>query len=181
MDSSQFDRVTRSLSAATPRRTTLGLLVGGALGLAGLAGSEAKKGKGKKKKKKDICKKTAAACGRGKCTMGQACCSDLECDDCTSLYCVGGGGGRPGVCGCEGGDILHNGRCGTRPDCLSAGERREFTDIRCCSGSEHVESPDNNPYNVCDPGVLSCLADSDCTGGKCRGFLCAGLEVDCPQ
>jgi hypothetical protein len=184
MDSSRFDRVARTLSSVTPRRTTIGLLLGGALGIASLAGSETKKGKGKgkgKNKKKDICKKANAACANGKCTMGQACCSDLHCDDCTNVYCVGGGGGRPGVCGCEGGDILHNGRCGTRPVCLSAGERREFADIRCCSGIEHSEGPPSNPYSVCDPGVLSCLADSDCTGGKCRGFVCAGLEVDCPQ
>jgi len=180
MDADQFDQVARFLNGTTPRRTTLGLLVGGALGLAGLADSEAKKGKGKKKKKKDICKKTAATCGRGKCKMGQACCSDLECDDCTNVYCVGGGGGRPGVCGCEGTDILHNGRCGTKPECLSAGERRGFNDIRCCSGSE-ITDINSGDLGRCLPGVLSCLADADCTGGKCRGFFCAGLEVDCPQ
>lgn len=180
MDSVQFDQVARTLSGVTPRRTTIALLLGGALGLAGLAESEARKGKGKKKKKKkpDICKKTSAACGRGRCGMGQACCSDLECDDCANLFCAGGGGGRPGTCGCESPDILMNGRCGTLPECLSAGEIRQSQfDIRCCSGSEHIEGN----FAICDPGVLSCLADSDCTGGKCRGFVCAGLEVDCPQ
>lgn len=181
MDSSHFDRVVRSLSAATPRRATLGFILGGALGLAGFAGSEAKKGKSKKKNKtKEFCKKATKACGRGKCKIGQSCCSDLHCDDCTNSFCVGGGGGRPGVCGCEGTDIMMNGRCGTLPVCLSAGERREFGDIRCCSGSEITDI--NDPANgTCLPGVLSCLADSDCTGGKCRGFVCAGLEVDCPQ
>ena len=186
MDGSRFDALTRSLTdVSTQRRTAFGLLVGGSLSIAELAAGAARKkggkGKGKKgkDKNKDKCKKASKACAGGKCGMGQTCCSDLECDSCTNLYCVGGGGGRPGVCGCEGTDILHNGRCGTMPICLSAGERRGFFDIRCCSGSQHTEGPEEAPYDVCDPGVLQCLAGTDCVGGSCRGFLCAGLEVDC--
>lgn len=184
MDGNRFDDVTRSLRMTSPRRGALGWMLGGALGLAGLAEIEAKgkgkgKGKGKKKKKLDVCEKSAKACAGGKCTAGQACCSDLECDNCTNVYCVGGGGGRPGVCGCEGTDVMSNGRCGTKPQCIPAGQKREFTDIRCCSGNEitDIESPENGK---CLPGVLSCLSNGDCTGGECRGYQCYGLELGCP-
>lgn len=190
MEADRFERAVRLLTTSPSRRHVLGglisLCLGGVLGRdlpgAQAKGKKSKGGKAKKgkKKKNDVCTKAAAACAGGKCGLGQPCCSDLQCDSCKSLYCVGGGGGRPGVCGCDDTDVLHNGRCGTKPTCLSAGERREFYDIRCCSGSQHTEGPEEAPYDVCDPGVLSCLADSDCTGGKCRGFLCYGLEVDCP-
>ena len=80
VDANRFDDVARSLHIEAPRRGALSLLLGGALGLAGLAETAAKgKGKGKKKKKKDVCGKTSKAC-KGNCGMGQACCVHLDCD-----------------------------------------------------------------------------------------------------
>jgi len=184
MDGDRFDGVTRSLQTASPRRGALGMLLGGALGLAVLGESEGKgngKGKGKKKKKKkksDACEKAATSCN-GKCGMGQACCSSFDCDSCQNFYCSSVPG-QPGVCGCDGTDVLHNGRCGTKPQCIPAGQKREFTDIRCCSGMEIIDI--NSPENgKCLPGVLSCLSNADCTGGACRGYQCYGLELGCPE
>lgn len=178
MESERFDSVVRSLSSGAARRTFLGALVGGALGLAGLVESGAKKGKGKGKKKKkgDKCTKVRSKCAGGKCFFGDACCSEFDCDSCSNLSCVKG---TPGVCECLPGEIFHNGRCGLFPTCLSAGEVRPFDGIRCCSGIQHTEGPNEAPFDVCDPGVLSCLADSDCTGQPCRGFSCEAPELAC--
>lgn len=187
MDGNRFDDVTRSLRTTSPRRGALGFLLGGALGLAGLAESEAKKGKGKgkgkgkkkKKKKSTVCADAESLCG-GKCTFSQTCCSALDCDSCRNLYCNNSAVGTPGVCGCDTGDELYNGRCGTKPQCIPAGTKREETDIRCCSGSQilDINSPENGK---CLPGVLSCLSNSDCTGGVCRGYQCYGFELGCTQ
>ncbi len=175
MDSSRFDTAVRSWSVGAQRRTVLGSLIGGAFGVAGLAESDAKK-KGKGKKKKGKCDKSAKACAGGRCSYGDACCKEADCDSCTNLSCVNG---TPGVCGCLPDEIFFQGRCGQLPTCLSAGERREFYDIRCCSGSQHTEGPDGAQYDVCDPGYLSCLADSDCVGQPCRGFTCEAPEIFC--
>ncbi len=183
MDANRFDDVARALHIEAPRRGALSLVVGGALGLTGLAETAAKgkgkgKGKGKKKKKKDVCGKTSAGCGR-KCGLGQACCVHLDCDSCLGLWCNGTDGGtKAGVCGCDGTDEMHNGRCGTKPNCIPAGQKREFYQVACCSGSEVVDI--NNPANgTCLPGTLQCLSDADCTGGSCRGYFCSAPELDC--
>lgn len=180
MESERFDSAVRAMSAGAARRTFLGALAGGALGLAGLAGSEAKKKGGKKNKTKEQCKKLNKSCNGGKCGMGKACCSEFDCDSCTNLSCVGGSVGKKvGKCGCEDEEIFFNGRCGHLPTCLSAGEVRPFGGTRCCSGIEHSEGPDEAPFAVCDPGFLSCLADSDCVGQPCRGFTCEAPELFC--
>lgn len=184
MDGTRFDIATRALSDDTPRRSILGLLLGGTLGLAGLAESAAKgkgkkKGKGKgKKKKSSVCSEAEKMC-KGNCTFGQTCCSSFDCDTCRNLYCSSTPG-KPGICGCDGTDELYNGRCGTKPVCIPAGQYREFGDTRCCSGSEitDINSPENGK---CLPGTLSCLSNSDCTGGVCRGYQCYGFELGCPQ
>lgn len=180
MDGSRFDIATRAFSRNTPRRGVVGLMLGSALSLAGLAESAGKgKGKGKKKKKKSgVCSKAEKVC-KGNCTFGQTCCSSLDCDTCRNLYCSSAPG-KPGVCGCDSGDELYNGRCGTKPQCIPAGQKREFGDIRCCSGSEIIDI--NSPANgTCLPGTLSCLSNSDCTGGVCRGYQCYAFELGCPQ
>ena len=51
MDIKRFDILTQSLTAACSRRSALAAVLGGALGLPGVAETAAKKGKGKKKKK----------------------------------------------------------------------------------------------------------------------------------
>jgi hypothetical protein len=182
VDGNRFDDVARSLHIEAPRRGVLSLVLGGALGLTGLAETAAKgkgKGKGKKKKKKkDVCGKTSKACG-GKCGTGEACCVHLDCDSCRGLWCNGTNGGtKAGVCGCDGTDELHNGVCGTRPTCIPAGQKRGFFDVACCSGSEVTDIHD--PANgTCLSGVLACLSDADCDGGSCRGYWCASPELGC--
>ena len=52
MDSARFDRLIRSLTPARSRRRVLVTVVGGALGLLGLADAAAKHGKGKRKHKR---------------------------------------------------------------------------------------------------------------------------------
>jgi hypothetical protein len=174
------------------------LVTGGTATVLGLIDGDAKKkgkGKGKGKKKdptKEYCKKAAAACANGKCGMGQPCCHETECDDCTNLWCVGGGGGRPGVCACfsdigsivpiDDTDIMHNGRCGAFPTCLSKGAKFQLGDgqPRCCSLTSHVEDGPDGPINVCDAGTQLCLADVDCVSGSCRGFRCPESQVGCP-
>lgn len=188
MDGTQFDSATRALPAIAQRRGVLGLLFGGALGLAGLAGSEAKgkkgkgkgKGKGKKKDKKRVtCVKVAAICGGSSCGEGDVCCAQIDCDCRKNLYCNRvDAGDEMGSCGCMDGDVMHNGRCGSKPDCIPAGQKRGFFDVACCSGNEVTDI--NDPANgTCLPGVLNCLSDADCTGGSCRGWFCAGPELDC--
>ena len=187
MDHKQFDSLARSLHTGAPRRTALGLLLGGGLGLVGWAGGEGRgkgkgKGKGKKDKDKEFCKKKSAEC-RGKCGMGAACCSSFDCDGCAFLFCNRRDGSKTGTCGClDETDEMFNGVCGTRPQCIPAGQQRNFFDIRCCSGIQHTVDPNApNPIDVCDPGYLSCLSDSDCVGGSCRGFECAAPTLECPH
>jgi hypothetical protein len=71
MDADRFDRLARSLTTGRSRRGALATLLGGALGLLGLAETAARKGRKKKgKKKKGTCKPNCIApmtCQRGKC------------------------------------------------------------------------------------------------------------------
>jgi hypothetical protein len=188
MDAQTFDRFTMNAVTNATRRTALGLLLGGMLGLAGLDPGDAKgkkggKGKGKKKKKnrKDQaatdCEALDKACGQGGCAYGAACCFNYNCDSCSSSNCVGTPPGTPGTCGCLPGETFFNGSCGLKPECLPAGSVRSFDDIRCCSGIEH--EVDGDVFAICDPGYLSCLDNADCVGGSCRGYVCAAPTLDC--
>ncbi|MCA9879664.1 MAG: hypothetical protein KC442_17850 [Thermomicrobiales bacterium] len=182
MDDVRFDHIARSLHNLAPRRGALGLLLGGALGLAGLAESEAKK-KGKKKKKqkqKKACQKLTQACGIFGCQFGARCCSGYNCDQCSASSCINRGKDGFGTCGCDAddGETFLNGRCGVKPECIPAGTIRSGNDIRCCSGSQIIDI--NDPENgKCLPGVLSCLSNADCTGGLCRGYVCAAATLEC--
>ena len=187
MDGKQFDNMARAFRVDRPRRGALGLLVGGALSLAGLTQSQAKGGKGggkgkggkKKKKKKDTCLKAAARCGKSRCGMGDTCCSQYDCDCRQGLYCnYKSANAESGTCGCDGDDVMHNGRCGAKPVCIPAGTKRGLGDPMCCSGSQVTDI--NDPaFNTCLPGNLLCLSNGDCTGGACRGYKCYGIELDC--
>ena len=172
----------RGFQADVPRRSVIGGLLGGALGLAGLASGQAKgkggKGKGKRKKNKvGVCEKSAAVCRDSRCGMGDECCSHFECDCRQNLVC-NFTNSESGTCGCLPGEVMHNGRCGSPKDCIPAGGKRYFGDKACCSGSEHSAGP-NTIYGICDPGNLSCISDADCTGGSCRGRMCYAPELTC--
>jgi hypothetical protein len=193
MDGKQFDHAVRALRASQPRRDMVGLLLGGALGLAGLVESQAKGGggkgggkgkgkggKGKKKgKDKDTCLKVAGRCFGSTCGMGDTCCAQIDCDCRQNLHCFfNDPKSDKGTCGCLPGETMSNGRCGIKPDCIPAGQPRDFYDNACCSGSSHREDPDSH-VEICDPGHLGCLSDADCSGTSCRGWQCYAPEVSC--
>lgn len=185
MDGEGFGNVARKIQVNRPRRGVVGLLLGGALGLAGLAGSEAKgkggngKGKGKKKKKAkklDRCTRAANNCYGSICSVGDYCCSDVDCDCRENLFCkYADPKDEHGTCGCLPGESMHNGRCGFRSGCISAGESYDPATQVCCSGSSHKEGF----VDVCDPGVLVCNTDADCINGSCRGWQCYERELSC--
>ena len=179
----------RGFQPDLPRRSVIGGLLGGALGLAGLARGQAKgkggkggggkgKGKGKRKDRKPTtCMKAAAVCHGSHCGMGDECCEMIDCDCRQGLVC-NYTTSESGTCGCVPDEVMHNGRCGTKKDCIPAGGKRYFGDRLCCSGSEHSGGP-NTIYGICDVGDLACLTDSDCNSGSCRGYMCYAPELDC--
>jgi hypothetical protein len=187
VDGNQFDNMARALRVDAPRRAVFGALLGSALGVASLAESQAKGGKGKgkkkgkkkKRKKPSTCMKAAATCGKSRCGVGDTCCSSYECDCRQNLYCnYASPKAKSGTCGCDGDDVMHNGRCGSKPVCIPAGTKRAFADPMCCSGSQVTDI--NDPaVGTCLPGNLLCLSDADCTGGSCRGYKCYAPELDC--
>jgi hypothetical protein len=101
MDAERFDTLARALTEARSRRGALTSLLGGTLGLLGLAGTAAKKKKGKGKKgkgkKKPTCRdrtkngsETDVDCGGRtcpRCAVGKKCKSR---NDCESALCSGG-------------------------------------------------------------------------------------------
>jgi hypothetical protein len=189
MDAVHFDRMTRALGSGRSRRSLLAGLSVVALGLlpatllppttAARKGKGKGKGKSKKKKPKQesACEEISKRCSGGRCYIGDACCNDLDCDSCTNSFCIG----TPGRCGCLGNHGFLNGVCGEPPPCLPAGSIRGFYDWRCCSGIQHTEGPEEAPYEVCDPGYLSCLSNADCVGGLCRGFVCEAQSLECSR
>ncbi len=87
MDTSRFDRWTRSLTnSASRRRTIFTLLLGGVTLAAGGNGAEAKK-KRKRKNKKKRCQAGTKRCGAA-CIPVETCCSAADCND--QLACIGG-------------------------------------------------------------------------------------------
>ncbi len=165
MDARGFDVVTRALQAGTPRRTTLGLLLGAALGITGLADSNAKKGKGKKGKNKNKKK-----CGNGKKLCGNACilqtdcCTDADCNACAREIC------QSGVCDCHPNLIRSNGVCGTFISCQPAGTI--VSSYHECCSEESIFDADSGQER-CLPGKFMCTTLIDCVDkGPCRGFMC---------
>jgi hypothetical protein len=49
-------------------------------------------------------------------------------------------------------------------------------DTRCCG----IETPvEGDILGKCEPGYYSCLDNSDCVGGSCRGYECAAPQIGC--
>lgn len=97
MDATRFDRLARSLTAARSRRGAAGTLLGGALGLLGLADTAARKGRKKKGKQNTVSCSPAGAnelCCSGVCGAGAAGCigrnAGTACDfsaQCATGFC----------------------------------------------------------------------------------------------
>lgn len=105
--------------------------------------------------------------------------SSPDCDACPNLYC-GSTPDKPEGWGCDAGDEVDNGRCGTKAQCIPAGQKRDVSDVQCCSGSEGIDM--NDPANgPCLPGILpgkrgSRRSRRACVGGTGR----PGTEVWSP-
>ena len=153
MDSDHVDRLSRTLAATLSRRTSLGLAT--LLGLAPVAGTEAKKRKKKKKKKK--CPSGYTACGKQ--------CFDLSdntqhCGSCATV-CSPGKACCQGTCVNLQDDDRHCAACGKR-----------------CRTNDH-ETPRLDAAEICQAGA--CV---DCSiEGTLRDvdpqICCRGLKF-CP-
>lgn len=195
MDTNRFDRAIRSLHDGAPRRQVLGMLLGGALGIAGLNGHEAtagKKGKKismclngttvtvKKSKKgqllgqgatvgacppKPTCPSTQKLCN-DKCIDKASCCTDTDCDKCKQQTC------QNNACACKTGTVADaNGFCGAPPVCKPVGAQAGVA-AECCSG---IGQPQLG-FVICvpGPGQGQCLNEADCVAA-CKGFMCPAL------
>jgi hypothetical protein len=147
MDARRFDALSRALVARATRRGTLVSLLGGTLGLLGVAETAGKKGKGKKGKGKGKKPKT---------------CKPGECDKCKFQTCV------KGHCGCAPGTREQGGVCGADPQCLSVLQICTTND-ECCSGACNLA---DGAELRCNFSSTNCHIDFDCRIGPCRGFLC---------
>jgi hypothetical protein len=162
MDAEQFDTLARSLTDSRSRRRALAAVLGGALGAAGLAESDArnkKKCPPCKKRQKGKCRGNqpdGTLCKGGRCQGGRCCvpttCADRgkDCgnlaDGCGSILNCGdtcpppqtcGGGGTPNLCGC----VPTNGACDLN------------TPAACC---DQACCLNGIAGAVCAPGVPSC-------------------------
>jgi hypothetical protein len=198
VDTNRFDHVVRSLQAGAPRRQVLGVLLGGALGVAGLAESEAKRkrkisiclnGQTKsinKKKKASFLSQgaTVGACPKsppaptcpttqklcnGRCIDQAKCCTDADCDKCKQLTC------QNETCACKPGTIADvNGFCGIPPangaSCGSPGQIVANQGL-CCSSTS---APQVGGV-LCLPGTTTCRSAADCGNNPCKGFMCPAV------
>jgi hypothetical protein len=129
MDSDRFDTLTRSLTNARSRRGTLASLLGGTLGLLGLADATAKRGndvhgEGKKKKKKSCAKAGQATSKKrkkccpglvkdasGSCAAPRSGCIPTTCTPNACGSVPDGCGGTLGCGGCAGNSLCVGGAC----------------------------------------------------------------------
>lgn len=159
MDLDRFDRLTKSLTTSRTRRGALAALVGGSLGLLGLAATDAKKGKGKGKGKKRK-RKAPNYCADGIQNGSE---SDIDC-----------GGGRCARCvvgqGCTDGILYHR----DRNYCTSA-----FCDARglcgACSGPSDCPNDLNGPCSCASSGT--CFQNTATTAASCAA--CPALTGRC--
>ena len=164
MDADRFDTLSRSLTEFRSRRTTLASLLGGALGLVGLAGAEAKKKcQPCKKRKNGKCKgkkPDGTACPGGACLGGS----------CVAAAATGGNGCPDGQRPCGTACILA-GQCCTDTDCP--------TGATCC-GRLCVETTSDPRH--CGNCTTTCSAGTTCSGGRCctaRADDCTPADVCC--
>jgi hypothetical protein len=188
MDADRFDTLTRSLTEARSRRGAVAALLGGTLGLLGLAETAAKnkkkgkgkKGKGKKNKKKDedntnqnpgappdSCANSVkdggesdVDCGGGTCPR---CAIDKTCvsrNDCASGRCVGA---KCAVC-------VAAADCGTDTDGNMCACRDHESGQRFCSKQNAKPDrvfPAGTPCTVCQGGEQCFPINGGANGIEC--------------
>jgi hypothetical protein len=201
MDAAGFDALTRTFTAAGPRRRALAAL-GGVLGLT--LGAFVTGGGAARKKPCSVCKRRKngrckpkrndTACGGGKvCQRGNCVCPSgltdcggtcvdtatdrFNCSACRNT-CLGGKICQGGACVCPGGTEVCGAGCRTIETCtdtLQCGGRA------CCQGQcrNSRTQPCACDADCCgEPG----LANLRCQGGVCcgaQGFACTSGEVCC--
>jgi hypothetical protein len=203
MDADRFDSLTRALTEARTRRGTLAALLGGTLGLRGLADVDAKNCKkiGNKKKRKACLKKAKnkkkpncfdlIPCGDACCARSESCCGNHCClpfqTCCGTGCCSGEESCRNGVCVNHCNDGVQNFR-ETDTDC--GGSCRN---VRKCELAQACAEDADCETEVCvdRPGFgfvcLPCRADPDCARQNsqtpfCFDNFCADCRTseDCP-
>jgi hypothetical protein len=146
MDTSRFDRWTRSLTSSTARRRTIfTLLLGGVTVAAGGNGAAARK-KRKRKNKKKRCQAGTKRCGAA-CIPAETCCSAADCND--QLACIGGTCAIP--CGQPCDDLA--GVCATSVDGAEVCTGAQLVDILCAASPCTADS--------------QCAADEFCSSAGC--------------
>lgn len=185
MDVQRFDRLTRQLALAAPRRSVLGLFGGSLLGglLTERLGEEAAARKRKKRKKKK-CRGGTQTCGKR--------CFDLRtdaehCGGCTTVcgateVCVAGQctcppgqetcGGEccppdsciDGRCSCPAGQVACGGECCATERCIDEAccPANRACGAACCAGGEFCADPATgacvSEQGTCPTGAHSCGA-----------------------
>lgn len=180
MEHFRFDRLVRAIGVQRSRRAAIALL-GGLVTAPNLADRDAEAKPRKKRKKK--CKAPKQTCG-GKCVSIQT--DDANCGACGSR-CGGTQSCRNGQCAeigctpgqdnqaCNGEGRCRGDVCQPRPVCHGNGVTFRQGDGECCSGP--AGSCDLGPTYIectCFPGATGrpCLANGDCTSGRCIGYQC---------
>ena len=208
MDSYRFDSLTRSLTTASSRRDALASLLGGTLGLLGLADAAAKdckKIKDKKKRKTCLAKAKdttsqpppppiAPPCPEGKrlcngaCIPSNQCCTDGDCPASTPTCCGGGcvsvltDLGHCGRCGagCGFNEQCSTGvcRCGNNPDGCPTG--KTCCGASCTCGSNFMIPATCAQVTECPAGSTPCTASTgNCSHGLPGRACCpAGTRCD---
>src|SRR5215212_1499153 len=155
MDGSRFDSLARALHEVRSRRGTFASLLGGTVGLLGLAETTAKK---KKKKKKNKCTLLGGQ------VCGGACCFALEGEKCCDGACI------PQSSCCLPGQVLaHKGRFDQCGECINgflskdpeACSKIDPDGCSICSGYQCIPGNEGLP---CD-GLSRC---GICSGGLCE-------------
>jgi Stigma-specific protein, Stig1 len=181
MDADRFDTFTRSLTIARSRREVLAALLGGALGLLGLAETIAKKGKGKKKK--------------GKKKGGNSSPPPPPPQSPPSPSCANGTELCEGICVNTGTDPRNCGSCGKRCQinatcdggtCTCVKGACSSPELTCCPASSGTKNkcscrgkggPLFTDSSTC-ADVTGCPAERQCFGRECQTCCTPGTSCD---
>jgi hypothetical protein len=183
---SRFDRLTRSLTDVCSRRGALGMLLGGTLGLLGLADTPAKKNSC------PPCRKKKAGKCKGKKRDGTACQNGGQCQNgrCVSLGQAapqlpppaGDSSPPPLSRTCTAGQCTSDSYCGPGCVCLDiGGVRRRCMAAGICS-AEPCTADSCGPSCTCvnpEGGRTRCVSVEECPAGQCTSNNDCGPDCIC--